>query len=76
MSDGIHLSRRDVAKLLGVGAAFSVGGVGLVLLAALAVSTAYVALRKPLVRVAELVVGALPASVLGHVPERFLDGLQ
>jgi hypothetical protein len=45
-------------------------------LAALAVSTAYVALRKPLVRVAELVVGALPASVLGHVPERFLDGLQ
>jgi hypothetical protein len=45
-------------------------------LAALGVSAVYVLLRKPLVRLAEQLVAALPSEILAHVPDRFLDGLQ
>jgi hypothetical protein len=45
-------------------------------LAALGISAVYVLLRKPLVRLAERVVGGLPANVVDRVPDRFLDGLQ
>ncbi|WP_199174692.1 metal-dependent hydrolase [Halegenticoccus soli] len=41
--------------------------------AALAVSAVYALLRKPLVAAAEWLVEALPAPVLGYIPERFLD---
>ncbi|MFB6353868.1 MAG: metal-dependent hydrolase [Halobacteriales archaeon] len=44
--------------------------------AILAVSAAYVLLRKPLVRLADRLVGRLPLRVLRYVPERFLEGLE
>jgi hypothetical protein len=42
-------------------------------LAALAISAGYVLVRKPLVRVAERLVAALPAHTLGYLPERFIE---
>jgi uncharacterized MnhB-related membrane protein len=45
-------------------------------LLALLLSAVYVLLRKPLVRVAEALVDALPPTVVAHVPERFLDDVR
>jgi hypothetical protein len=42
-------------------------------LCALGISAAYAVLRKPMVTAAERLVDALPADVLAHVPDRFVD---
>jgi hypothetical protein len=52
------------------------GTVELAVLAAVAVSGIYVLLRKPMVVFAERLVEALPAGVLGYVPERFVEDFQ
>ena len=49
------------------------GNVQNLLLAMLFVSVIYTAVRKPLVTVSERLVAALPASILAHVPDRFLS---
>jgi hypothetical protein len=52
------------------------GVVELGIVAAIAVSGVYVLLRKPMVIVAERLVEALPATVLGYVPRRFVEDFQ
>ncbi|SEO92553.1 hypothetical protein SAMN04487948_1089 [Halogranum amylolyticum] len=49
------------------------GPVELAVGVAIAVSATYVLLRKPLVVVAERLVAALPTTVLGYVPDRFVE---
>lgn len=62
-----------LATALGVPAAVVFTGPGRsVVLAALAVSAVYVALRRRLPDVAERLAAALPPTVQAHVPERFL----
>ena len=43
---------------------------------ALAVSVAYALLRKPMVAGAERLVAVLPATVLGYIPDRFVEDFQ
>ncbi|MGM0592059.1 MAG: metal-dependent hydrolase [Halobacteriota archaeon] len=52
------------------------GLVQLAIVGALVVSAAYVLLRKPMVTVAEAIVDALPAHVVGWLPERFVRDFQ
>lgn len=51
------------------------GQIDLVILGILAISAGYVLVRKPMVWIAEWFVGRIPAPVLAHVPERFVDDL-
>ncbi|MFB6155459.1 MAG: metal-dependent hydrolase [Haloferacaceae archaeon] len=52
------------------------GPVELAVFAALGVSAVYVLLRKPMVHIAERLVAALPQTVLGYVPQRFIEDFQ
>jgi len=52
------------------------GQVALAVLGLLAVSAVYVLLRKPMVRIAEYLVGQLPSAARERVPTRFVEDLQ
>ena len=68
----------DLLLALALGAlalAFVDGPMQLVVLGAMAVSTVYAALRKPMVRITEWLVPRLPGGVLAYVPERFTGDL-
>ena len=52
------------------------GRVALAVLGLLGVSAVYVLLRKPMVRVAEYLIGLLPSAARERVPARFVEDLQ
>lgn len=51
------------------------GQVDVVIAGALAISAGYVLVRKPLVRLAEWLVGRIPEPVLRRVPDRFVEDM-